>query len=516
MVCLVVVGSGIAVTGGLAWAAQMTHEENEGRLLRQRTREAAAVLEAAVPGLEVRLATSAALADVVDGTGAEAEVFRQALGSQIAPEGPFVSLSVWRGEERDPMVLLGEEPKLAGGEVTRRALFRRAVATGSLTLENLLGGDTPRLGYALPAPNGGEVVVYAEQALPAERTAVVQSDSAFDGLDYSLSLGPRESSDSLLLASTSDLPLQGRRATETISFGDTSLLLVVSPDGALGGSLSTRLSLLVLAAGLSLTGVAGGLTERLQRRRRHAEELVEENARLYEEQRAGSLLLQQSLLPRSLPAVAGVEIAVRYVAGEAGTYVGGDWYDVIDCEGSLIVVVGDVSGRGLTAASDMARVRYTVRTLAAEGFPPAEILARSSDLDEGQSSGHFATVVCGMVDVADRTLTVASAGHPRPLVVADGEAYWIDLPIGPPIGVGAEAQYAATSATLPAGATLLLVTDGLYERHDESIDVGFERLRSAATRAEGSLQSVLDGILTELTGGSSDDDIAILALRWPT
>ncbi|HYI62890.1 MAG TPA: PP2C family protein-serine/threonine phosphatase [Acidimicrobiales bacterium] len=515
-VSLVVVVAGVVVTVALALAARAAHDENEDRLLRQRTREAAAVLQAAVPGLEAPLATSAALAEVVDDDGRGVEVFRRTMGTQVGQGGPFVSLSVWRVDVPTPTIVLGEEPRLASaGDAERRALFRRAVATDGFTIHDLLGSDTPRLGYAFPTPDDAGLLVYAEQALPVDRTAVVQPDSAFDGLEYSLSLRMDGSPDTLLLASTSDLPLRGRVAVEAIPFGDASLRLAVSPEGDLGGSLLARLPLLVLGVGLVMVLVAGALTERLQRRRRYAEVLAEENARLYGEQRAGSLLLQQSLLPRSLPTVAGVEIAVRYVAGVEGTHVGGDWYDVIDKEGSLVVVVGDVSGRGLTAASSMASVRYTVRTLAAEGLSPEEILTRSNHLDEGQGSGHFATVVCGVAHATDRTVTFASAGHPRPLVVAGGDARWLDVPIGPPVGAGAEVQYASSTETLPPGATLLLATDGLFERRDEAIDVGLERFRAAAARAEGPLQSVVDAILAELTGESATDDVAILALRWP-
>jgi serine phosphatase RsbU (regulator of sigma subunit) len=301
---------------------------------------------------------------------------------------------------------------------------------------------------------------------------------------------------------------------EHIPFGDMTLTLVMSPYQDLGGLLLADLPWIVLGGGLLLTLGASALTEVLLRRRRYAELLALENARLYTEQRAAAHTLQQNLLPRSLPDVPEVEVVVRYVPGVSGTEVGGDWYDVIEVEGRLVVVVGDVSGRGLAAAGVMASVRYAMRALAAQGFAPEEILARVDLVDADERDGHFATVLCGVIDVATGVVSFANAGHPPPLLVTDAGARFVETRVGPPVGVVGQATYETVETTMPPGSTLLMVTDGLFERRGESIDVGLERLRASAESATGDLASRVDQVLEELTGGEANDDAAILAVRW--
>jgi serine phosphatase RsbU (regulator of sigma subunit) len=511
---VVVLVVGLVLSVLLAFAASRAHADNEHRLLVQRTREAAAALEAALPSIEAPLSTTAALPQITN--EGDAAVLRRALGSQVGPTARFVSASVWPVAGGEPAEVVGDRPELAdqpAGQV--RAFLRRAVSNGRLTIYSLLEGGQPRLGYAVPSPEGGaRYLVYAEQALPPDRTAAVQRGQAFEGLQYALYLGPRETRDDLVFASTADLPLEGRMAVETIPFGDTTFRLVMSPSGDLGGTLLARLAYLTFGAGLIATLAGAALIERLQRRRRDADRLAEENARLYAEQRARSLQLQESLLPLALPHLDGVEMAVRYRAGVAGTAVGGDWYDVIDVGQSLVVVVGDVSGRGLAAASSMAAVRHTVRTLAAQGLEAHDILEKANRFMEPQREGQFATVICGVADRSTRTVTFASAGHPRPIMVHEGTATWVDVPVGPPLGAAPSPTYQATPSGLPRGAMLLLVTDGLFERRGETIDAGLERLRRTAAEVDGTPEEVIDRIVDLLEHGTSSDDTAIIALRW--
>jgi serine phosphatase RsbU (regulator of sigma subunit) len=259
------------------------------------------------------------------------------------------------------------------------------------------------------------------------------------------------------------------------------------------------------------------LTEVLQRRRLRAEALATDNARLYDEQRGAFQTLQRNLLPRQLPATDGYEIGVRYAPGVAGTDVGGDWYDVVEVNGSRILVVGDVSGRGLAAASVMASARFAIRTLAAQGLSPADILTTVNGLDAGERDGHFATVLCARLDPDSGALELATAGHPPALLLTGRGARFLEAPIGPPVGATSSARYTAATATVPRGATLVFVTDGLFERRGEGIDVGLERLRSvAAGAASAPLEELLDTLVVELTGGVASDDAAILAVRRST
>jgi serine phosphatase RsbU (regulator of sigma subunit) len=504
---------GLILTFGLAWAARMAHDDNEDRLTAQRTLEASAVLTAAVPSIEASLTVSAAAvgAGAVDPTS-----LGRVLAGQVGPGERFVSASLWPIDDPRPLAVVGAAPALlAQPPDVARGLFERTGSTTQMRILDLL--DESRLGYAVSVPGGSsKQVIYAEQELPADRMSVVQADSAFAGLDYALYLDTSQRSGSLLIASTSELPLEGRRAEEVTAFGDGQLRLVVSPTGDLGGDLLARLAGLVLATGLVVTAAAVVVTDRLQRRRREAEALAEENAAFYAEQRAASLTLQRNLLPRHLPEIPGLDVAVRYDPGVRGTEVGGDWYDVIEVGERAVLVVGDVSGRGLAAASVMAAIRHAVRTLALNGDPPEVILEKVNHPGGNDLVGHFVTVQCAVLDPRQGSLSVASAGHPPPLIVDHPSSSFASVPVGPPIGASAGARYEAVTVGLAPGATVVLFTDGVFERRHETLDVGLERLRLAGTQAAASPSELVDRLFERLSVGAGHDDAAILAVRWTT
>jgi len=272
--------------------------------------------------------------------------------------------------------------------------------------------------------------------------------------------------------------------------------------------------------GTLLTLAATFVTERLIRRRERAEELsnrleevAEENAVLYASQRDIALQLQRSLMPRSLPRFAGLESAARYQAGVAGTEVGGDWYDVLPiAEDRIVFSVGDVCGRGLAAAVMMASLRYSIRAYALEQPDPASILDRLGAMMDTTSDDKFATVVCGTLDTTAGTLTVARAGHPDLLVIDGEDARYLEVPLGPPVGVDSAWSYTSVTHVLPDGATLLAYTDGLIERRREHPDIGLERLRVAA-RTDLPITELVPHLVDSLVI-AGDDDVAVLALHW--
>ncbi len=386
----------------------------------------------------------------------------------------------------------------------------------SLTLHNLFAASDRRLGYAFAGtdPNP-RYVVYAEASLPKDRRAAVDTNSAFADLGYALYLGPAPDESQLLASSTGGALLHGRRASVTVPFGDTQLLVVMTPHKQLGGSLLARLPRTLAALGLLLTAAAVWLIERLTRRRRQAEALAEENGRLYANQRSVAQTLQHSLLADVLPEVAGLEVAARYIAGVEGIDIGGDWYDVMPLDDSrVLVVVGDVSGRGLHAATMMASLRYSMRAYAAQGSGPAGILRGLSNLVSVRRDGHFATVLCALIDVAGRSITCANAGHPEPLIVDGQDARFIETTIGVPIGVRPNAHYDEVTTTLPRRATLFMYTDGLVERRGEALDVGLQRLADAAITNQSSLDEVLSAMVARTIPNGSDDDAALMGVRW--
>jgi serine phosphatase RsbU (regulator of sigma subunit) len=509
--------AGMLVTGALSGASWLADDGNEDRLLEQRVREAGAVIGASTVGVERPLVASAEVAEITGGRDADA--FERVIGGFVGPGRSFVSASIWPvgGTEPAPVLVLGSPPALAArpAEEVRRFLQYTA-STPALSILPLLDSPAPRLGYSYTSERTpAAFVAYAEAALPPDRTAVVQPDNAFTGLTYALYLGDVEDPSQLLLAGTAELPLQGRRASERIPFGDRSLLLVMAPTRHLGGDLLAILPWLVLAAGLLLTGGAAAVTERLARRNEHSERLAAENARLYDQQREVAVTLQHNLLPHSLPDVEGMELAVRYVPGVEGMEIGGDWYDAIRVDDRhLLLVVGDVSGRGLGAAGPMASLRYSARAYGSQGDDPATILRKLNDHAEPDLDGSFATVVCARLDLKDRTVSVASAGHPPPLLIGGGEARFITMETRPPIGVRADIDYALAEEALPAEGTLVLFTDGLYERRGEVVDSGLERLRRHGGHDAGPLDAMLTSVLSHMTSDEVSDDVALLAVQW--
>ena len=319
----------------------------------------------------------------------------------------------------------------------------------------------------------------------------------------------------MLEATTSQLPIGGRHTATTIPFADTELTLVGTPTQPLGGSLSRQVTPGVILFGVVLAIGAALMTQRLVRRRRSAEALAGENERLYDEQQTLAVSLQHALLPGLVPEITGVEIATRYEAGLDVMEIGGDWFDVISCsDGGFMFVVGDVSGRGVQAAVVMASLHFAIRAYAAQGDSPSQILTKLCALLDIRRDGHFATVLCGHVDRNRRKVALSSAGHLPPLLVSDRKGTFVDLAVGPPIGAATDATYPSTSIHVPDDCTLLAYTDGLVERRGEILDIGLEDLRQSVIRSDRPLDRVLSDVVEELTSKGSDDDIAILGLRW--
>jgi serine phosphatase RsbU (regulator of sigma subunit)/anti-sigma regulatory factor (Ser/Thr protein kinase) len=519
-VTLTVVVVGLVVTAALVAGAAVVHDNNEDRLLQQRGHEAATVAASSISGLQGQMA-AASIAAEADAPGGD--TFRRLMGPLVARRGGFVSASVWPLDQLDPQpsTVVGAPPGLATASAsTRRSFLEGAAGRTTISVRDVLGAEPRRLGYAFAVP-GASAVAYVESALPENRRARIASDSAFADLDYALYLGDRPTPTKLLASSSGSGLRGGRTASDTVPFGDTKILLVVSPHGDLGGGLLAALPWVLGAIGVLLTLVAAFLTERLIRRRERAEELsrrleevADENAALYASQRDIAEQLQRSLMPQSLPHFPGLESAARYQAGVVGTEVGGDWYDVLPiAEDRVVFSVGDVVGRGLAAAVLMASLRYAIRAYALEQSDPATILDKLSTMVETTADDRFATVICGVLDATEGTLTVARAGHPDLLVVDSGGAHFLDAPLGPPVGVDPDWSYESIARTLPADAVLLAYTDGLVERRREHLDLGLERLRVAAL-ADLPVTELVPHVVDTLVGDDAADDVAVLGLHW--
>jgi serine phosphatase RsbU (regulator of sigma subunit) len=389
----------------------------------------------------------------------------------------------------------------------------------------LLQGPTPRLGYGFTGVGiSGPFAAYAESALPRDRYSAVQSNSAFGDLNYAVYLGRRRTPRNLLATSARHVPLPGHPTVLRVPFGDSIITLSVKARGPLEGSLPQRLPWAIAIAGLLLTVVATALTARLIARRRDAERLAvrledaaEENQRLYDEQRGIAQTLQRALLPDALPQPPGLQVGARYEPGVRGVEVGGDWYDLIVLDQDrLLLVVGDVSGRGLRAAATMASLRYAIRAYAAQGDPPAAILSKLSTLLSVKTNGQLATVLCALVDRRSQAVSITSAGHLPPLLIRGGRVELVRAPVGIPVGVDSAPSYASMDISSPPGATLIAFTDGLVERRGESIEVGLARLRESALQGNGSLEDLLARLVDQLRDDGTEDDTAIAGIRWLT
>ncbi|MFD5557760.1 SpoIIE family protein phosphatase [Streptomyces sp. NPDC127068] len=233
--------------------------------------------------------------------------------------------------------------------------------------------------------------------------------------------------------------------------------------------------------------------------------------------------LQRTMLPETLPRPTGVRLASRYLPAAETARVGGDWYDAIPLPGSRVaLVVGDVMGHSMTSAAIMGQLRTTAQTLAGLDLPPQEVLHH---LDEqAQRLGHdrMATCLYAVYDPVSHRITIANAGHPPPVLLhLGGRAEVLRVPAGAPIGVGG-VDFEAVELDAPAGATLLLYTDGLVESRLRDVVAGIEQLRArlaATAQLTGPdhpppLEALCDEVLDMLGPGDRDDDIALLAARF--
>jgi serine phosphatase RsbU (regulator of sigma subunit)/anti-sigma regulatory factor (Ser/Thr protein kinase) len=244
--------------------------------------------------------------------------------------------------------------------------------------------------------------------------------------------------------------------------------------------------------------------------------LAIQRMRLFEQEHLIARDLQRSLLPEALPVLPGVETAARYLPGGSGTEVGGDWYDAVALPtGKLLLVVGDVAGRGIGAASTMGQLRSAVRSYALLESDPATLLARLNHFQFSMAWDDMATVLLAVIDPAAATVEYASAGHPPPLVVApDGGAAYLMGGRGAPLGALERAPYTTETAELVPGSTLLVYTDGLIEQRGEHPDEGLRRLRDAALAGPVELGALCDHVVdTVLPSYDTDDDVTLLILR---
>ncbi|MFF5145847.1 SpoIIE family protein phosphatase [Streptomyces sp. NPDC013157] len=256
-----------------------------------------------------------------------------------------------------------------------------------------------------------------------------------------------------------------------------------------------------------------------------------DNARRFTQQQSAALTLQRSLLPSVASDLPAVEVACRYLPASGEPGIGGDWFDVIPLSGARVaLVVGDVVGHGIHAAASMGRLRASARTLASLDLEPDEVVARLDDLVsllatelEANAEGNHAaieqvlgaTCLYAVYDPVSQHCSLARAGHPAPLVsTPDGEVTVLELPAGPPLGLGG-LPFETYDLDLPEGSLLTLYTNGLLEARNGDVDAALKNLHACLTYVTEPLEQTCHTVVEALLPKDHrpNDDIALLIAR---
>ncbi|MEY9214345.1 SpoIIE family protein phosphatase [Thermobifida halotolerans] len=250
--------------------------------------------------------------------------------------------------------------------------------------------------------------------------------------------------------------------------------------------------------------------------------IAADNALRYERERDIAETLQRAMLT-DLPTRKHLRLAARYLPATSGLNVGGDWYDVFpQPDGSLIGVIGDVTGHGIQAAVMMGQLRNALRAYAIEGHRPGGLLTRLHDFLRHLEPNLFASAITAQVRPGDPTVHWASAGHLPPLLRdPDGHVHVLEPKPNAMLGMPIDQVVTDHELTLAPGATLLLYTDGLVERRASGVDPGIEQLSGILARLgplvardpETAADAILDEMLHDYPG---EDDVCLLLCHADT
>jgi len=239
-----------------------------------------------------------------------------------------------------------------------------------------------------------------------------------------------------------------------------------------------------------------------------------ERARAYEVEHEAAMTLQRNLMPEGVARAATVDADGRYLPATRGVHVGGDWYDILDRpDGTVAFAVGDIAGHGLQAAAAMGQVRSAWRALALSMTETSAVLASLERFAGSVEGAFFSTILTMLLDPATNELRYATAGHPPALVLEpDGSTRFLEGGRSVPLGLPFDLPRPQAHERLVPGSIVILYTDGLVERRDESLDRGLERLAKTAASASGGTLEELSDALVDLVAEERHDDVALLVI----
>ncbi len=244
--------------------------------------------------------------------------------------------------------------------------------------------------------------------------------------------------------------------------------------------------------------------------------LAVENARLYSERSEVARTLQDSLLPEALPKIPGWEIATLYRPAGHGNEVGGDFYDVWEVGEEWLMMIGDVTGKGVSAAALTSLVRHTARAASDFDRRPARVLAHVDAALRRRPALSVCTALC--LGISPERCTIAAGGHPLPFRVSDAGVTQLGSP-GTLLGAFADVERPETPFVMQAGETLVAITDGVTDTVGQGGErFGVERLRQvlvdARDRSPDAIRRRISAALEDFQVGPQADDTAIVAMRF--
>jgi hypothetical protein len=442
---------------------------------------------------------------------------RSVASSQVDDGSPFRSLVLFNVSKSPatPLLTLGKPSDLlAASPGVRLATLSALRPSNRLQIVRLWRTPVRALGFVEYLPGGAfHRALYGEIAVPADSTLTIANTSPLYGLNFAMYLGD-SATRRQLIESTLPTPLRGVVASMTIPFGNGSVTVVAVLRGESTPTLFAGTPLIIVMVGALCALAAAGTFQRYALKRLVRQRLLIDSHQQLLQERSVSQTLQRALLPDAYLDFPKLEIATAYRTGTVNMEVGGDWYDAFAVnDDTVLFAIGDVSGRGVGAATVMGSLRQAIRAFAMRGDDPATILSGLGSIVRIERDQCFATVLLMKLSTTTGELVVASAGHLAPVVVDARGSRLLELHISPPVGVDSAHVVTPAKFLMEPGTLLLAYTDGLVERRGEIIDVGLDRLTKKLTVVGSSIDRLVDSVLGDLVSDEPGDDVALLAIR---